>query len=293
MNQLERDYNHCHNIMKTHSKTFSYAFDFLDIKRKKAIWAIYAVCRIIDDSIDKYKDLEQLDSIARDLDMIYSDYDYIQAYQSDKAIMNALSNTLDTYTIPKKPFESLIQYVKEDLDLKVIQTDSDLYDYCYGVAGTVGELLTPILASSNKNSFEQAKEAAIALGKALQITNILRDVGEDFQNGRIYLSAEKLVEYQVDLQSVYHEGITSNYIQLWESYALKAVSLYDVALNGINYFDTEVRYIIELAATAYLEILEEVRKSNYTLHKKVYVSKLKKMKIYREISEKYNRSEPL
>jgi len=279
--------------MKTHSKTFSYAFDFLDIKRKKAIWAIYAVCRIIDDSIDKYKDLEQLDSIARDLDMIYSDYDYIQAYQSDKAIMNALSNTLDTYTIPKKPFESLIQYVKEDLDLKVIQTDSDLYDYCYGVAGTVGELLTPILASSNKNSFEQAKEAAIALGKALQITNILRDVGEDFQNGRIYLSAEKLVEYQVDLQSVYHEGITSNYIQLWESYALKAVSLYDVALNGINYFDTEVRYIIELAATAYLEILEEVRKSNYSLHKKVYVSKLKKMKIYREISEKYNRSEPL
>ncbi|MEB7805814.1 phytoene/squalene synthase family protein [Mammaliicoccus fleurettii] len=293
MNQLERDYNHCNNIMKTHSKTFSYAFDFLDIKRKKAIWAIYAVCRIIDDSIDKYKDLEQLDSIARDLDMIYSDYDYIQAYQSDKAIMNALSNTLDTYTIPKKPFESLIQYVKEDLDLKVIQTDSDLYDYCYGVAGTVGELLTPILASSNKNSFEQAKEAAIALGKALQITNILRDVGEDFQNGRIYLSAEKLVEYQVDLQSVYHEGITSNYIQLWESYALKAVSLYDIALNGINYFDTEVRYIIELAATAYLEILEEVRKSNYSLHKKVYVSKLKKMKIYREISEKYNRSEPL
>lgn len=293
MNQLERDYNHCHNIMKTHSKTFSYAFDFLDIKRKKAIWAIYAVCRIIDDSIDKYKDLEQLDSIARDLDVIYIDYDYIQGYQSDKAIMNALSNTLDTYTIPKKPFESLIQYVKEDLDLKVIQTDSDLYDYCYGVAGTVGELLTPILASSNKNRFEQAKEAAIALGKALQITNILRDVGEDFQNGRIYLSAEKLVEYQVDLQSVYHEGITSNYIQLWESYALKAVSLYDVALNGINYFDTEVRYIIELAATAYLEILEEVRKSNYTLHKKVYVSKLKKMKIYREISEKYNRSEPL
>ena len=293
MNQLERDYNHCHNIMKEHSKTFSYAFDFLDLKRKKAIWAIYAVCRIIDDSIDKYKDLEQLDGIARDLDVIYSDCDYIQAYQSDAAIMNALSNTLNTYSIPKKPFESLIQYVKEDLVLKEMQTDSDLYEYCYGVAGTVGELLTPILASSNENSFEQAKEAAIALGKALQITNILRDVGEDFQNGRIYLSAEKLVEYQVDLQSVYHEGITSNYIQLWESYALKAVSLYDIALNGINYFDTEVRYIIELAATAYLEILEEVRKSNYSLHKKVYVSKLKKMKIYREISEKYNRSEPL
>ncbi len=71
-----------------------------------------------------------------------------------------------------------------------MKTDSDLYDYCYGVAGTVGELLTPILTSSNENNFEQAEEAAIALGKAMQITNILRDVGEDFQNGRIYLSVK-------------------------------------------------------------------------------------------------------
>lgn len=293
MNQLERDYNHCHNIMKEHSKTFSYAFDFLDLKRKKAIWAIYAVCRIIDDSIDKYKDLEQLDGIARDLDVIYSDCDHIQAYQSDAAIMNALSNTLNTYSIPKKPFESLIQYVKEDLVLKEMKTDSDLYDYCYGVAGTVGELLTPILTSSNENNFEQAEEAAIALGKAMQITNILRDVGEDFQNGRIYLSVEKLAQYRVKLHSIYYEGVTPNYIELWESYAKEAVRLYDIALNGINHFDEEVRYIIELAAIAYHEILVEVRKANYTLHKKVYVSKLKKMKIYRELSAKYNRSETL
>ena len=291
MNELERDYNYCHNIMKTHSKTFSYAFDFLDIRRKKAVWAIYAACRIIDDSVDRYKNLEKLDEIASDLDTIYGNH--IRSYQSDASIMNALNDTLNTYAIPQNPFKSLIQYVKGDLDLKIIQTDSDLYDYCYGVAGTVGELLTPILAASNENNFEQAKDAAIALGKAMQITNILRDVGEDFQNGRIYISAEKLAEYQVDLHSVYYEGITSNYIQLWESYAIKAVRLYDIALNGVNYFDTELRYIIELAATAYHEILEEVRKSNYTLHKKVYVSKLKKMKIYRELSAKYNRSETL
>ncbi|MFP6334390.1 phytoene/squalene synthase family protein, partial [Bacillus subtilis] len=151
----------------------------------------------------------------------------IQAYQSDAAIMNALSNTLNTYSIPKKPFESLIQYVKEDLVLKEMKTDSDLYEYCYGVAGTVGELLTPILTSSNENNFEQAEEAAIALGKAMQITNILRDVGEDFQNGRIYLSVEKLAQYRVNLHSIYYEGVTPNYIELWESYATEAVRLYD------------------------------------------------------------------
>ncbi|WP_436951366.1 phytoene/squalene synthase family protein [Staphylococcus shinii] len=291
MNELERDYNYCHNIMKTHSKTFSYAFDFLDIRRKKAVWAIYAACRIIDDSIDRYKNLEKLDEIASDLDTIYGNH--IRSYQSDASIMNALNDTLNTYAIPQNPFKSLIQYVKGDLDLKIIQTDSDLYDYCYGVAGTVGELLTPILAASNENNFEQAKDAAIALGKAMQITNILRDVGEDFQNGRIYLSEEKLAQYQVELHSTYYEGVNPDYIELWESYATEAVGLYNIALNGINYFDEDVRYIIELATTTYREILEEVRKSNYTLRKKVFVSKLKKIKIYRDISAKYKRSETL
>ena len=160
MTSNEKNFKYCHQIMKEHSKSFSYAFDYLPENERKAVWAIYAVCRIIDDSIDKYKDLEQLNGIARDLDVIYSDCDYIQAYQSDAAIMNALSNTLNTYSIPKKTFESLIQYVKEDLVLKEMKTDSDLYEYCYGVAGTVGELLTPILTSSNENNFEQAEEAA-------------------------------------------------------------------------------------------------------------------------------------
>ncbi|MDW8543345.1 phytoene/squalene synthase family protein [Staphylococcus sp. KG4-3] len=291
MNELERDYNYCHNIMKTHSKTFSYAFDFLDIRRKTAVWAIYAACRIIDDSIDRYKNLEKLDEIESDLDTIYGNH--IRSYQSDASIMNALNDTLNIYAIPQNPFKSLIQYVKGDLDLKIIKTDSDLYDYCYGVAGTVGELLTPILAASNENNVEQAKDAAIALGKAMQITNILRDVGEDFQNGRIYLSEEKLAQYQVELHSTYYEGVNSDYIELWESYATEAVGLYNIALNGINHFDEEVRYIIELATTTYREILEEVRKSNYTLHKKVFVSKLKKIKIHRDISAKYKRSETL
>lgn len=207
--------------------------------------------------------------------------------------MNAFNNTLNTYAIPHQPLRKLIQYVKEDLNLKTVQTDTDLYDYCYGVAGTVGELLIPILSSQSEDNIEQAEVTGIALGKALQITNILRDVGEDFENGRVYLSQEKLAEYKIDLQAVYNDGVTQNYIDLWENYANDAIQLYNTALNGVEYFDEEVRYIIELAAYTYLEILEEVRNSGYTLYKKVYVSKLRKLKIYREIIIKYNRSETL
>ncbi|MEB8264073.1 phytoene/squalene synthase family protein [Mammaliicoccus sciuri] len=291
MNQLEKDYRHCHNIMKLHSKTFSYAFDMLELNKKKAVWAIYAVCRIIDDSIDEYQDLEQLECIANDLDAIYNHN--VQRYQSDDSIMNAYRHTLKDYAIPHQPLQTLIHYVKEDLHLKRIQTDEDLSLYCYGVAGTVGELLTPILASKQKAHIKQAEHAGIALGKALQLTNILRDVGEDFKRDRIYLSRERLALYNVDLFAIYQGGITQSYINLWESYAQEAIALYEKALNGMTYFDEEVRYIIEVAASIYLEILEEVRQSRYTLHQKVFVNKRKKLKIYREVMAKYNRGESI
>lgn len=291
VNQLEKDYRHCHNIMKLHSKTFSYAFDMLELNKKKAVWTIYAVCRIIDDSIDEYQDLEQLECIANDLDAIYNHN--VQRYQSDDSIMNAYRHTLKDYAIPHQPLQTLIHYVKEDLHLKRIQTDEDLSLYCYGVAGTVGELLTPILASKQKAHIKQAEHAGIALGKALQLTNILRDVGEDFKRDRIYLSRERLALYNVDLFAIYQGGITQSYINLWESYAQEATALYEKALNGMTYFDEEVRYIIEVAASIYLEILEEVRQSRYTLHQKVFVNKRKKLKIYREVMAKYNRGESI
>ncbi|MDG0842932.1 phytoene/squalene synthase family protein [Staphylococcus equorum] len=291
MNQLEKDYNYCHNVMKNHSKTFSYAFDFLETEKKSAVWAIYAVCRIIDDSIDRDKDVNQLLKIASDLEGIYNNS--LQRYQSDKAIMNAFKDTLNYYAIPHEPLRTLINYVKADLDLKNIPTDAELFNYCYGVAGTVGELLTPILASKNKENNTYAKNAAIELGKALQLTNILRDVGEDFENGRVYLSEEKLNQYIINLQEIYQSGVTQDYIDLWESYAQEATQFYKKAFNGVNYFDTEVQHIIELASLSYFEILEEVRKAHYTLYKKVYVSKVKKMKIYSKMISKYNRSETI
>lgn len=291
MNQLERDYQYCHNVMKFHSKTFSYAFDFLEFKKKKAIWAIYAVCRIIDDSIDRDKDVKQLSKIEKDLEGIYNNS--LEQYHSDEAIMNAFNDTLNYYDIPHEPFRTLIHYVKADLNLKNLCTDEELFNYCYGVAGTVGELLTPILASQNSKNIECAEYAAIELGKALQLTNILRDVGEDFENERIYLTEERLNQYKINLQEIYHSGVTQDYIDLWESYAQDAAQFYKNALNGVNNFDEEVHYIIELASRSYLEILEEARRADYTLHKKVYISKIKKMKIYHEMVSKYNRSEKI
>ena len=159
-----------------------------------------------------------------------------------------------------------------------------MLDYCYGVAGTVGEVLTPILAQQpTTETFRVARK----LGEALQLTNILRDVGEDFEQGRIYISKERLAHFNIDIKQQYQQGVTSNYIKMWEALAYIAEQAYHDALSNIHVFNKQAQPIIELAAVIYASILDEVRKAGYTLHQRVYVSKVDKAKFYRRIKKKY------
>ena len=125
------------------------------------------------------------------------------------------------------------------------------------------------------------------LGEALQITNILRDVGEDFENGRIYFSESSLARFDVSIENEFNHRISNQYIDLWEYFAAIAEDDYEIALSNIDTFNKEAQPIIELAAVIYRAILDEVRKASYTLHRRVYVSKLNKAKLYRKIKNKY------
>ncbi|MGN5882189.1 MULTISPECIES: phytoene/squalene synthase family protein [Staphylococcus] len=282
---INEDYEYCRQIMEEYSKTFSYAFNSLPEAERKAVWAIYAVCRMIDDSIDEYEDPKRLDQIRHDLEMIYQGNSQDAAFQSNASVMRAFRDTLQSYPVPLHAFTTLMDYVQSDLTMTALETDEELYAYCYGVAGTIGELLTPVLAY--EAHYKTADKVGIELGKALQITNILRDVGEDFENDRIYLSAERLKAYNVDLKENFEHGVTQNYIDLWESYAKDADAMYENALSHLDYFHEEARPIIEVAAKAYREILEVVRKKKYSLHQRAYVSRLKKGQIYRRVMKSY------
>ncbi|MDK7925847.1 MAG: phytoene/squalene synthase family protein [Staphylococcus simulans] len=282
---INDDYEYCRKIMEEYSKTFSYAFNSLPEQERKAVWAIYAVCRMIDDSIDEYEDPKRLDAIREDLEHIYDGDSENVNFNSNASVMRAFRHTLKSYPVPLHAFKTLMDYVESDLTMTALETDEELDAYCYGVAGTIGELLTPVLAY--EQYYETADKVGIELGKALQITNILRDVGEDFENNRIYLSANRLKEYNVDLKAVYEEGVTQNYIDLWESYAKDADAMYHNALSHLDYFHEDARPIIEVAAQAYREILEVVRKKHYSLHQRAYVSRLKKGQIYRRVMKSY------
>lgn len=280
----DTNFEYCHDIMKKYSKSFSFAFDQLPENERRAVWAIYAVCRVIDDSIDVYQDPEYLKRIERDISVI-EQQTQPQTFQSDERIMQAMLEVSKEFTIEYQSLYNLIDAVYQDQQFEQFETDEGLLKYCYGVAGTVGEVLTPILAH---NPTEKAFEIARKLGEALQLTNILRDVGEDYENGRIYLSRSRLDEFQVSIEEQYHQGVTKEYIEVWEFYAKLAEDNYDQAIANLDVFNQEAQPIVELAAVIYRGILDEVRKVSYDLHKRAYVSKFKKVQQYKKIKKKYN-----
>lgn len=281
--RLDDHFQYCHQLMKHHSKSFSYAFDYLPDRERRAVWAIYAVCRVIDDSIDVHHDPQYLQYIRQDI-MAIEQQQLHPEFQSDARIMHAFSNVAHTFKMEYPAFYKLIDTVRKDQYFEQFDTDEAMLDYCYGVAGTVGEVLTPILAQQpTTETFRVARK----LGEALQLTNILRDVGEDFEQGRIYISKERLAHFNIDIKQQYQQGVTSNYIKMWEALAYIAEQAYHDALSNIHVFNKQAQPIIELAAVIYASILDEVRKAGYTLHQRVYVSKVDKAKFYRRIKKKY------
>ncbi|BGE81487.1 phytoene/squalene synthase family protein [Staphylococcus petrasii] len=285
MRTIEESYQYCHQIMKEYSKSFSYAFDMLPEQQRQAVWAIYAVCRIVDDSIDIHQDVEYLHKIRRDVQLIENHASIPETFESDEQIMLAFADTSKHFQMNYQALYDLIDTVEADQHFEMFETDQGLLDYCYGVAGTVGVLLIPILSTPpTQEAYDNGKQ----LGEALQLTNILRDVGEDYRNGRIYFSIERLNEFDVSIEKeIERDKPSENYQRIWEFYAKLADDNYDAVLNNLEVYNKESRMIIELAAEVYRGILNEVRKADYTLDKRVYVSTWKKNKIYRSLKKKY------
>ena len=284
MNFVEESYQYCHKIMKAYSKSFSFAFDLLPEQQRQAVWAIYSVCRIVDDSIDIHQDVDYLYKIKHDIQLIEHQSDIPQSFESDQHIKTAFADTAQKFPMNYYALYELIEAVENDQHFTMFDTDDALMEYCYGVAGTVGVLLIPVLSTApTKETYKNGKQ----LGEALQLTNILRDVGEDYHNGRVYLSIERLEQCGVSMNDEIDSSPSSQYKQLWEHYAKIAENDYEAVLNHLDVYDNEARFIIELAARVYKGILDEARKANYTFDQRVYVSKWKKNHIYRELKKKY------
>ena len=162
------------------------------------------------------------------------------------------------------PFYDMITGQKMGLDFKQPTTQEELEDYSYYVAGAVGLMLLPLLSDAP----ERIQEEAIALGKGMQITNILRDIGEDLTNGRVYLPTEVLEKHSYSYEMLEQQTINQSFIDMWEYEARKAEEFYETSMDIFPFINEDAKKTLLLSLLFYREILETVRLNNYQCYTK-------------------------
>ncbi len=215
---LERAYRHCAEITRRSGSSFAAAFWLLPAEQRRAIHAIYAFCRFADDIADDPAvdgdRRRMLDAWRRELELAY-------LQKAEHPVGVALGDAVHRFRLPEETFVDLLRGVESDVLQEPVQTFGDLRRYCYRVASTVGLLVVRVLGARDARSLDYAE----TLGIAVQLTNVLRDVGEDAAEGRIYLPAEDLARFGVDPESIFaHE--TSDALRLLLAFTAERSRIY-------------------------------------------------------------------
>ncbi|MDQ0221948.1 phytoene/squalene synthase family protein [Streptococcus moroccensis] len=276
------DFEACRQIIKRASKSFYAAFSQLPVEEALSVYAVYAFCRQADDLIDENQDLAGLDVFEEQL----------RAFEAgqvpDHFIWRALAVVFQHYSMHFQPFYDMIEGQRMDMAFRQPETQDDLSRYAYHVAGTVGLMLLPILSEQPDACASYARD----LGEAMQVTNILRDIGEDRQKGRIYLPADKMQTFGVHEKDLDQEMLTKPLIELWENQAKHAEDLYEHGLGIIPLVKAETRLALLSAIYYYRAILDACRQSGYqVLTKRQSISALEKAKLLVAVKadlKKYN-----
>lgn len=278
---LKQDYAYCEEVIKVSSKSFYTAFSKLPKDKAKAVYAIYAFCRQADDTVDAQEPVElkkkKLAILAEELQA------FTEGETPNHPMWRALRDVFNRYDMDASPFFDQLEGQKRDLAFRDIVDLAALKEYSYYVAGSVGLMLLPILAAK-QGVTEQLKESAVALGVAMQLTNILRDVGEDYRdNQRIYLPSDRLQHHGVTVEQVMLTGPDEKFIALWEEIAQESEVGYDFFKETIQQYDEDCRLPVLVSAMLYRAIMDSVRQSHYNcLHVRNYVSETKMLALVLE-----------
>jgi phytoene synthase len=251
--QLRGAYQYCARLTAQHSKSFYLSSALLPEAKRKAARALYAFCRIGDDLIDRSAD-DPAAAIKH-----WSDKALAADPQSDDPVVLAWSHTRSIYRIPHRYAEQLVNGVARDLLQTRYQTFDELAEYSYGVASTVGLMSMHIVGFSGP----EAIPYAVKLGVALQITNILRDVGEDYRSGRVYLPQEELASFGITEAQIAAGRVDNRWREFMRFQIARNRLLYQEAWPGIALLNRDGRFAITAAATLYRGILDDLEAHDY------------------------------
>lgn len=266
--QTETAYAYCEDITQEHSATFYMASSLLPREQKMAIRALYGFCRVSDDLIDRPTEGGTADFQR------WRQHASSNRPPADDLVALAWADTRTKFNIPTQYAEQLLDGVARDLHKNRYQTFSELAEYCYGAASTVGLMSMHIIGYTDK----EAIAYAVKLGVALQLTNILRDVGEDWANGRLYLPQDELAAFNLSEDAIADRYTGYRWQEFMRFQIARAHRLYDEAMPGIAMLDRRGRMSVAAAAELYREILTDIEAHNYDVFsRRAHISNSKKL----------------
>lgn len=244
-------YQHCAEVVRRSGSSFAAAFWMLPKPRRRALHAIYAFCRLADDIAD---DPSVSGDRGKLLERWRDELAAVYAGRASHPVGVALADAVRRYRLPQDVFLDLLRGVESDLRGETIETFPDLERYCYRVASTVGLLLVRVLEARSPDALEYARQ----MGIAVQLTNVLRDVGEDAQSGRIYLAREDLERMHVNPASLRDGKMTEEIRLLLALYAERARIRYETAARLLPAEDRNLLRPAEAMGRIYRTLLDEL-----------------------------------
>jgi phytoene synthase len=251
--------------------SFYYAFLFLPAPRRAAITAFYAFCREVDDVVD-----DSTDMAVAHTKLAWWKSEVAKAYagQPSHPVMLALMPCAVTFGIEQGHLQAVIDGCQMDLDQTRYLDYQALQRYCHLVAGVVGEVAARIFGQTQS----QTTPYAHTLGQALQLTNIIRDVGEDALRGRIYLPVNELQQFDVKAHEILKRTYSDRFTALMQFQAQRAHTLYDQALALLPEVDRRAQKPGLMMASIYRTLLREIEASQFqVLHQRIRLTPLRKM----------------
>ena len=256
--EIEQAYQHCQHVAKEQARNFYYAFVTLPLKKRRAIYAAYAFCRLCDDIADADLPLEaKVDELA------YLQQQLEQSFRNEPngPVFTALRDASDTFAIPMDYFLEVMRGARMDLTYSRYQTFDELKSYCYGVASAVGLICIQVFGYKDPS----ARDYAVDLGLAMQLTNILRDVKEDAQRGRIYLPLDEMREFGYSEEELFDDAINPAFLDLMAFQVRRAREYFDRGRQLIPLLSHRSRACPAILYGIYSRVLDRIERLGYNV----------------------------
>ncbi len=264
-------------VTKQFGTSYYFATRFLPMNLRQATYALYSFFRIPDEIVDNAIN-QNPEAILQELE----DWEAMwhQAYAGDKTkypVLNITAEVFRKYEIPYQYSLDFLTAMKQDVYTNRYQTYADLQAYMYGSASVVGLMMSYIIGFNNIKALEYAPY----LGEAMQLTNFIRDIGEDYkERGRIYLPQEDMHKYNVTENNIRDNKINADFIKLIKFEIKRARNLYRQSDSGLKYLNKRGRFAVIMASRMYEAILDKIEQNNYdVLTKRARTSKREKIYI--------------